>query len=160
MMKKHIKNTKNITFVICVDLRLTQLTLLDLHFTHPILLDLHPTHLILLDLRLTHLILLDLRLTQPTRLPLAMKSLYTPRAFVPEFYSRLDMCVCQSSMVTQVRNRTDDLRSTVKLSRLYDNCSDATITTFMAHRNKNKNNDCNCNFRLSLECLLLLVCCS
>ena len=108
-----MKNTsKNITFVISVDLRLTQLTLLDLH--------------------LIYLILLDLRLTQPTRLPLAMKSLYTPRAFVPEFYSRLDMCVCQSSMVTQVRNRTDDLRSTVKLSRLYDNCSDATITTFMA----------------------------
>ena len=96
--------------------------------------------------------------TQPSRLPLAMKSLYTSRAFVPEFYSRLDMCVYQSSMVTYVCYRTDDLRSTVKLSRLYDICSDATITPFMAYRNENKY--CNCNFRLSFECLLLLVCCS
>ena len=86
-----MKNTsKNITFVISVDLRFTQLTLLDLCLTQ----------LTLLDLRLTHPTLLDLRLTQLTRLPLAMKSLYTPRAFVPEFYSRLDMYVCQSSMVT------------------------------------------------------------
>ena len=131
---------------------------MDLRFTQLTLLDLCLTQLTLLDLRLTHLTLLDLRLTQLTRLPLAMKSLYTSRAFVPEFYSRLDMCVYQSSMVTYVCYRTDDLRSTVKLSRLYDNCGDATITTIMAHRNKN--NDCNCNFKLSLDCLLLLVCCS